>query len=65
MKSLQTTRAAGPRRVTQNVSLSLEEQQMARQLAEKDHCGNISLLFRRLLERAWMQAQRGEEELAG
>ncbi len=39
------TRTGRPGRVTQNISLSPEEQRIARELAERKHGGNISRLF--------------------
>ncbi len=41
------------KRVTQNISLSPEEQRIAKELAERQHGGNVSRLFQRLLRLAW------------
>ena len=54
-----TSKPAG--RVTQNISLSPEEQRIARELAERDHGGNVSHLFRKLLRLAWAMEQAESE----
>ncbi len=61
MITLQSTKATH-RRVTQNISLRPEEQLKARALAEKSYCGNISLLFRYLLDRAWEAEHADDKE---
>jgi hypothetical protein len=52
------------RRATQNISLSQDEQRIARELAERDHGGNVSHLFRKLLRLAWAMAQDEERKVA-
>jgi hypothetical protein len=52
-------------RVTQNISLSPEEQRMAKELAERKHGGNVSRLFQKLLNLAWaMEQEESERKVA-
>lgn len=44
------------------VSLSPKDDQIARELAEKHHGGNISRLFRHLLNDAWDREQAEPQE---
>jgi hypothetical protein len=52
------------RRVTQNISLSPEEQRIARELAERKHGGNVSRLFQKLLRLAWAMEQEEVKDAA-
>ena len=49
-------------RVTQNISLSPEDQRIAKELAERKHGGNVSRLFQKLLRMAWAEEEQGENE---
>lgn len=57
-----TSKTSG--RVTQNISLSPDEQRIAKELAERDHGGNVSHLFRKLLRLAWAMAQNDVKDAA-
>jgi hypothetical protein len=51
-------------RVTQNISLSPDEQRIAKELAERKHGGNFSRLIQKLIAAEWAREQEESERKA-